>query len=547
MPHHPLTIFSLVPVGTRAENVVNHSENEHLVSTSSDFGKVLDIGHHLQGPVRVRRRPENQRRHVPRPVQRPDEPSPRRKRHALRAGPRAQGGRAAQYEHGHQDGGGAGLDLTMFRLLWAEQRAEKRKELGRGNFGVVQKAMDLDPGRLMAVRIIRPGQKFSNPDQQTRFHVALKREVEAMSRIDHPCFVNYTTMENCDDSTLKIFMGLKEGTLTSLISGNPAPDVQNSIASTVLHDMLQALDYLTKEWSIIHRDVKPDNVLYVSGVQAGQYRFQLGDLGLCNSVKMAQTRAGTPIFMTPELWQEGKNQTDKVDIWSLFVTILWTLNVDEFRSTALNFNHERDALTEVVRLSRMPDVALISKMGIVDPERRASAEQMLVKCFNGDGLVVPSWACVGAPTTPPAEAVAAATTTATAQPPAPETTTTTTPVSSPPRRQRATTPRATGGADAAPIDAPELQQKYPCRPQPRGQGQSSQSLTDNGREGSRRIQRSRHSGELRRQPPVKLRPQLSSKPRSESFPESVWAQFPSRQCGFNRNPQYSVGISHRSR
>lgn len=180
-------------------------------------------------------------------------------------------------------------------------------------------------------------------------------------------------------------MGLKDGTLRSLILAGTHPPPVEGLAWTVFHHMLQALDYLTTK-GIIHRDVKPDNILYV--LKDGHYQFQLGDLGLSNEARMAVTRAGTPIFMAPELTL-GTRQTNKLDVWSLFVTLLWTLNAHGFRAAAQKFTGEVEAQDEAVRLAEMPDLAEIADMGRRDPEKRASAAQMLVKCFKGEGLVTP--------------------------------------------------------------------------------------------------------------------------------------------------------------
>jgi serine/threonine protein kinase len=86
--------------------------------------------------------------------------------------------------------------------------------------------------------------------------------------------------------------------------------------------MLQAFDCLA--WKgIVHRDEKPENILYVSQ-PSGQYQFQLRDFGLCNRVVNAATFAGTRLYMAPKMFRKG-GQTSKLDVWSLFVTMLWTL------------------------------------------------------------------------------------------------------------------------------------------------------------------------------------------------------------------------------
>jgi serine/threonine protein kinase len=201
---------------------------------------------------------------------------------------------------------------------------------------------------------------------------------------------------------VEIFMGLKEGTLESLVDGGAG--LSTSIANLVFLQMLQALDCLA--WNgIVHRDVKPENILYVSQ-PGGQYQFQLGDFGLCNRVVDATTFAGSRLYMAPEMFQKG-DQTSKLDVWSLFVTMLWTLDVGEFRQRWHQFTSVEDAQDAVLlAASKVDTVSKIREMAIVNPEKRASAAQMLVKCYNGGGLTTPR-SQVPALTSSPSPAIAA--------------------------------------------------------------------------------------------------------------------------------------------
>lgn len=179
-------------------------------------------------------------------------------------------------------------------------------------------------------------------------------------------------------------MGLKEGTLKSLVeSGANASDVVDRV---FLH-MLKALDFIA--WKgIVHRDVKPENILYVSQLD-GQYQFQLGDFGLCNRIIDAKTFVGSRLYMAPEMFQEG-DQTDKVDVWSLFVTMLWTLDVGGFRQKSNQFKHDAEVQRAVLSAASNADaVSNIWEMAIFYPNERASAAQMLVKHFDGAGLSTP--------------------------------------------------------------------------------------------------------------------------------------------------------------
>jgi serine/threonine protein kinase len=130
--------------------------------------------------------------------------------------------------------------------------------------------------------------------------------------------------------------------------------------------MLQALDFIA--WKgIVHRDVKPEDILYISQPDC-QCRFQLGDFGLCNRIVDATTFAGSCLYMPAEMFQGG-GQTHKVDVWSLFVIMLWTLDAGEFRQRSNQFENDAQVQQEVLSgASSVDSVSEIREMAIVKPE-----------------------------------------------------------------------------------------------------------------------------------------------------------------------------------
>ncbi|MCJ1479186.1 hypothetical protein MMC13_007870 [Lambiella insularis] len=242
--------------------------------------------------------------------------------------------------------------------------------LGSGQFGTVRKAIDVDSGKFMVVKILqRPTRASKLEGWRTSLYYALKREVETLSGISHPHIVDYIASQGWDEPQVEIFMGLKEGSLESLIeSGADAFAVANS----VFPQMLEALDCIA--WKgIVHRDVKPENILYVSQPD-GQCQFQLGDFGLCNRIVDAATFAGSRLYMAPEMFQEG-DQTHKMDVWNVSSEV-----------------ESSDAEVQRAVLSAASNVNKVKKirgMATVNPVERASAAQMLVKYYNGVGLSTP--------------------------------------------------------------------------------------------------------------------------------------------------------------
>ncbi|KAL8888126.1 MAG: hypothetical protein Q9192_006228 [Flavoplaca navasiana] len=136
--------------------------------------------------------------------------------------------------------------------------------------------------------------------------------------------------------------------------------------------------------------MKPDNILYLLPRSAddARYRFQLGDFGLCNPQSNADSIVGTPIFAAAE--RRSGTQTPKFDIWYLVVTILWTLNVDDFATELESIKEESQVVPLVMRVASTTGSGPIGAMAKVDPSERASAAQLLVEWFDDKGLTTPT-------------------------------------------------------------------------------------------------------------------------------------------------------------
>ncbi|KAF9730210.1 hypothetical protein PMIN04_012257 [Paraphaeosphaeria minitans] len=259
-------------------------------------------------------------------------------------------------------------------------------QLGAGTYGVVHRAVDVDSGKLIAVKILkRPG----SPNLQ-QWRVQLKREVDFLSQLDHPHIVPLIALQKWDEPEVEIIMELQHGSLESLVTGKSFDKQElQQIAVLVFHHSLQALDRINL-LGLIHRDMKPANILFKE--LHGQYVFLLADFGLSNHTSVAHTFMGSPVYMAPEMFEKGCQQTHKVDVWALFVTMMWTLDIGGFRQLvekAKSLGDLEEIRKEVLSGARKPNLSSIQEMAIEDPAKRASAAQMLVKCFNGEGLSTP--------------------------------------------------------------------------------------------------------------------------------------------------------------
>ncbi|KAG6015422.1 hypothetical protein E4U43_005355 [Claviceps pusilla] len=247
--------------------------------------------------------------------------------------------------------------------------------LGQGNFGTVYKAAIVATGDVIAVKRLRVC--GSNSCRQ------VQREVDALCRMNHPHIVEFLAYFIVGDNEIDICMRLKDGSVESLMLGQKDFKVVKDLVSVIFFQMLQALDFMAFH-EFIHRDVKPANILYLRSIKT--FTFQLGDFGLSEQVDSNATEVGTKLYGAPEVFlSRGSAQTPAVDIWSLFVTMLWILDIQSFRSRGPQLEVE-------ARTARIMDLAghdrmkKIAEMARVNPRQRASAAQMLVKCYNGQGL-----------------------------------------------------------------------------------------------------------------------------------------------------------------
>jgi len=183
-------------------------------------------------------------------------------------------------------------------------------KLGEGGMGTVFKAHQVSLDRDVAVKVLSK-HLASNPDFVQRF----QREARIMAKLDHPnilrCFgvgeehgYHYFAMEFIEGGSMQSVLD-KEGKL----SVGDALYVILACGRGLQH---------AHEQNMIHRDIKPDNILVTKkGV------VKVADMGLAKahgenvSLTRTGTGAGTPIYMSPEQARDAKHVDHRSDIYSL--------------------------------------------------------------------------------------------------------------------------------------------------------------------------------------------------------------------------------------
>ncbi len=172
------------------------------------------------------------------------------------------------------------------------------EQLGQGGMAVVYKAFDTRSERDVAFKIIR-SESFA-PDVISRIQHRFKREVQTLMRLSHPNIVQILDSGEYEGSPYMVMPLLPGGTLKQKL-GSPMPYQQ---AAGILLPIAQALAHAHQN-SVIHRDVKPSNILFTADGQP-----MLTDFGVVKIIENTESQTltgtgvgiGTPEYMAPEQW-----------------------------------------------------------------------------------------------------------------------------------------------------------------------------------------------------------------------------------------------------
>lgn len=181
-----------------------------------------------------------------------------------------------------------------------------KEELGRGAYGVVFRAEQLELGRSIALKTLLP-QAFLQVDIVQRFH----REAELIARLDHANVIKLWDFGT--DGLLYMAVEYVQGRSLSELIKTEAPLSVEKTREIVLQ-ILDALEY-AHEQGIVHRDLKPDNILLLKtapGEGPVDEIVKILDFGIAKLVRGEQeenqlktltqdgTVLGTPHYMSPE-------------------------------------------------------------------------------------------------------------------------------------------------------------------------------------------------------------------------------------------------------
>jgi eukaryotic-like serine/threonine-protein kinase len=195
-------------------------------------------------------------------------------------------------------------------------RYEIVAELGRGAMGVVYKARDPQIDRLVAVKTVSMwGQ---DREEETDFRMRFLNEAQAAGRLHHAGIVSiFDVGENPENQEQYIVLEYVAGESLNRILAREKK-LPLSRALKLAEEIAEALDY-AHEQGVVHRDIKPGNILITEDGHAKIADFGIAKLNLAHFTLPGRVM-GTPAYMAPEQLS-GEGVDGRSDLFSLGVIL----------------------------------------------------------------------------------------------------------------------------------------------------------------------------------------------------------------------------------
>lgn len=254
------------------------------------------------------------------------------------------------------------------------------ERVGAGGFGAVYRAEQPQVGREVAIKIILP-QYANHPDFIRRFEV----EARVIARLEHPHIIPLYDYWRDPDGAYLVMRYLRGGSLRSLLSERRMTLPETS---RVLDQLAGALAVAHRH-EVVHRDIKPDNILFDDDGNAYLTDFGIAkDLRDDSNVTQADMVVGSPAYLSPEQIR-AEEVTPRSDIYALGVLLFEMLTgkhpFEDAKATGLLLKHLTDPLPPLRDLrDDIPDGVekVIQRATAKDPAERYSDVLTLAAAFR---------------------------------------------------------------------------------------------------------------------------------------------------------------------
>jgi len=191
-----------------------------------------------------------------------------------------------------------GRNISQYKIV---------EKLGEGGMGVVYKAEDTQLRRAVALKCLSP-ETVGNEEVKAR----LIREAQASASLDHPNICQVFGIHEEQGQTFIAMAYIDGPALADKIKERPLPLKEALDLAIRIAEGLQE----AHEKGIVHRDIKPQNVMLTAKGQVKIMDFGLASLAGRSKLTKSGTTLGTPAYMSPEQLEAG-DVDRRADIWAL--------------------------------------------------------------------------------------------------------------------------------------------------------------------------------------------------------------------------------------
>lgn len=211
--------------------------------------------------------------------------------------------------------------------------------LGSGGMGRVWRGRDRKLGRVVALKQVR-----ADVGRLPELRARADQEARALARIDHPGIVRVHDVLDAPDGPWIVMDYVRGAVLGRLIAGGPLPEPAVARIGAQVLDALIAAHAV----GVLHRDVKPDNILITSSGGVVLVDFGIAAIEGNERITTLGQVIGTSTYMAPERLR-GAPAGEAADLWSLGATLYTAV---EGRTP---FDRSTDVATRYAILDLPPD------------------------------------------------------------------------------------------------------------------------------------------------------------------------------------------------
>lgn len=238
--------------------------------------------------------------------------------------------------------------------------------LGRGAMGVIYKAHDPDIDRSVAIKLIRTD--LLNGADRADFIVRFRREAQAAGRCSHPNIVSIYDFSVHDGNPFLVMEFVDGVTLVEALPASGRFAMEDAVF--LMLQVLRALQ-AAHAMGIVHRDVKPANILLTGGTLVKVTDFGISHLDTSN-ITSVESVIGTPSYMSPEQCR-GAAADARSDLFSAGIVLY------EMLAGTKPFAGRNSAEVFAKLLHEPP-----SDLRLIVPDVPEGVQAVILRCLNKD-------------------------------------------------------------------------------------------------------------------------------------------------------------------